>query len=181
VRRRLLRSDPEEVWRQIEDEFGPIYKIADDDLKQILETELVVAELDGRPALHVPAEVAERVFEALIDTCRRATRSFGDPEGRALRVMLTRAKKGVPSLKQLRPSQAPNRPKDSGWYIRHKRAARHELRLRKRALMRKTGLSSSDALERAAEEIAPGYNVKPSTLLTWFGHADLGRRRKARK
>src|SRR4051812_37683749 len=78
IRRWLLRSDAEHVWEQIEYEYGPPYKIADEDLKDILVTQLSIAELCERRIVRAPPDVAKRVLTNVIDNCRRSLRKLED-------------------------------------------------------------------------------------------------------
>jgi hypothetical protein len=162
--RRLARRSPQEVWRAIEDDFGPLNRIADDDLKQCLRTHLRIADITGDPRrLHVPPVIAARI---LIETLRRAADAQSISEAKRLQRRLRTRLPGRPKLRPVK-----NRIER---YVRERAVQEFD---RRQWALRGRGLSREDAIARAAEEAALDSGVSPDTVISWWQHQGRWRRK----
>jgi hypothetical protein len=130
-----------------------------------------VARVRSEP-LTVPAVVAEKVLTSVVNNCRVNASTSN-------RRMLTEAKQLLRMLRAHIRAQNPrprHRPKKNWFLKRAERIAVGELKRRCRELMYAEGLSRGDAIDQAAEEIAPGYDISPGTLISWY--ANPARRRR---
>jgi hypothetical protein len=170
IPRRVLNATPEQVWEQIELEFGQLDKVSDEHLKQRLGTEMNIAEWYGKQTVRVPAVIAERVLTDVIDKYgRNAPVAVLADTKRLLRILRNRLRK-----ERRRPN---HRPRGSWFKQRTERIACDKLEQRWRELMYSENLSRDDAIQKAAEEIAPGYYIRPATLLSWRANPKRRRRK----
>ena len=173
ISRRILNETENEAWEQIELEFGPLDQISDAELKHLLEIEMrVAASIHGKQTLRVPFEVTERVITTVLAKCRRN----GSADDRLALIKTERLLRGLCARNRADKLRPKHRPRKNWFLRRAEKIACHELKQRQRELMYVARLSSGDALNRAAEEIAPGYYVQPATLISWW--ANPGRRRR---
>jgi hypothetical protein len=173
-RRSIPNYTPEQAWEAFEHEFGPLAKVDVERLKQWLLTLLGLDAFHDRPTMRVPVDVAIRVLQEVIDKCPHHKLSA---EVRDMRISANKM------LRAVRKSRAgpKHRPRKNAFLKLAEGDACHELEQRRRELMYYQGMSSDDALHQAAEEIAPGYMVRPATLISWLGNPGRRRRRRRRR
>jgi hypothetical protein len=147
---RLPRArPPEQLWAEIEAAAGPLAQLDVEGLKRALELALVEATLAGERTVRVPRVVAELMLKDLLAQQRR------------------------------KPRRPRHRSRKNWWMRRWQETAVHQLRRRTRELRfrYRDKLPRDPALWRAAEEVAPGYDVAPSTLISWLAHPGRLRRK----
>jgi hypothetical protein len=175
IRQRFC-SNPEEDWWNMEAELGPPKSMTDDQLQQCLRRLLRSAEIAGEDHLSVPPEVGYCVLSHLIDKLRRDARGIGSVE----------SKQGIIGINRL-PTQwhratfkpGTGRPRKNWFEQLVQDEAVHEFR-RRRSQLTEDGCNRDDAEHKAAAEIAPNYEVKPATLISWSSHPKR-RRSRSRK
>jgi hypothetical protein len=163
ISRRSLDEPAHEVWSHIEGELGPLDKVPAELIRQRLRTELAIAKWRRESAISVPFVVGYLVCEAVLTLCQ-STNFHSDASS------LDKAKKELKKLAELIKrikNHPPHRPKDD-WFLRQaQNDALRDLDIRRRELRELSGLTSSDATDRAAAEIGPQYHVSASTLISW--------------
>ena len=175
MRRRLSERNGDRFWQSVEDDYGPLESVEDDKLKRTLRTHLDISEILGTNILPVPTEVARRVFTDLIDKFRRSAKAANSIDAKRAIISVNR---DLEAWVSTLPRRERNRPRKNWFQQALESEAVRELELRRRQL-KDSGLTSNEAINKAAAEIAPDYQVKPATLISWWKHP--GRLRRPRK
>jgi hypothetical protein len=136
----MKTRSPEELWREIAAEVGGLDQLDRDGLCHALDLAAVEAFLSG------------------------------DRESvRVPRVIVERMLADLQAQQRGQSTRPKHRPKDNWWLRRWKETACQVFEQRRREL-RLAGLSPSDAIERAAIDVAPRCCVTPATILSWVKH-----------
>jgi hypothetical protein len=174
LRQRFAAQSPEDVWDGIEDEFGPLDRLSDEDLKQVLGPLMWAAAFANEGAtaslMRLPAVVWVQMLQSHVSALRKKKAGGSiaiEQISGQLRVMRSRLVK--------RPK---HRPRENWHERRFHEQACVELKRMTRELMASDGMNYNAARLAAADRIAPQYGWSPSTLLTRASSPGRFRRRK---
>jgi hypothetical protein len=166
LRRHLSRGTVEDDWLSIEDEHGDLDRIDDKELKDLLRGQLRIADILGRQGISVPAIVFPRILEAVIDQLRRAARAADDKR------KIVECSKMLKRFRATLPRRPRNRPRhDYAQRVAQEQAVR-EFEDRRLQLMRHDRLAGNAAIVQAAQDVAPCYDVRPATIVSWWAHPE---------
>jgi hypothetical protein len=176
LREHLSATSPEEVWSEIENEHGPPRSMTDAALNERLTTELRIAEFLDQ-GLRVPTAVAERVLLDVIGRLRHEARAAGSVE---VKQSIIEANRLLQRWRAGLPRRPKHRPRKSFAERLVMVEAVREFDQRRLLLMRTDRLKLYDAIDAAAKEIAPKYEVSHATLISWWQHPGRWWRRRWR-